>query len=375
MPLPLRVHATTHVGLVHSKNEDAWSVTPTEEGGLLLLVCDGMGGMGRGDEASKLAVEVITGAMETGAGLPPERLRQAIRLADDRVREALCSSFQGHPGSTAVMAYVIDGAAHVAWVGDSRAYLIREHRVVDRTRDHKLVEDLVEAGQLTPEEAKRSSFAHVVTRALGGRGPDEPPVRAATLRHPWKLANGDVLVICSDGVCDLIDDHELPALVSAGAPDRATERLVETALERGGHDNITCVVARWEGATYREDDVATPVIDPGRDHVPDLRGWGAVDDTLDTDRGARVTEEIARDELERLARTPLGALPRVDTDEPTTDDAPPLLAPAPMPETPMPVARSYGRSEAPRAVPPQPWMWALLLAAAALTGALAAWLL
>jgi serine/threonine protein phosphatase PrpC len=367
MSLPLRVHAATHIGLVHSKNEDSFSVTPTEEGGLLMLVCDGMGGMGRGDEASAIAVRVISEQIETGAGLPPELLRHAIRVADERIRKELCSGHQGHPGSTAVMAYVIDGAAHVAWVGDSRAYLIREHRVLDRTRDHKLVEDLVEAGQITPEDAKRSSLAHVVTRALGGRGPDDPTVKPATLGHPWKLATGDVILICSDGLCDLVNDDELPALIERLPPDRATERLVEIALERGGHDNITCIVARWEGATYREDDISTPVMRSERDHIPDLRGWAPEipESGLDQPDDGRVTEEIDREELERLARTPLGALRTegpVATRDPddTTEDVPlavPDLMPAPMPELapepPLADDRKHG-SGGPR--PAVPWV-------------------
>jgi len=308
MTVPLRVHAATHVGLVHPINEDSWAVTPTEEGGLLLLVCDGMGGMGRGDEASALSVESITRQLEQGTGLPPDRLRQAIRLADREVRDRLCTEDERNPGSTAVMAYVIDGAAHVAWVGDSRAYLVRDHRVVDRTRDHKLVEELVKAGRLTPEEAKASDFAHVVTRALGARSADDPDVKPETLGHPWKLAHGDTIVICSDGLCDLVEDDELPALVSDVAPDRATERLVEIALERGGHDNITVIVACWEGSTYQEDDVSTPVIWAERQHLPDLR---VPDADLDRGDDSRVTEEIERDELEQMiGATPSGS-PRV----------------------------------------------------------------
>jgi len=303
MTLPLRVHAATHVGLVHPNNEDSYAVGPPDDGGLLLLVCDGMGGMGRGDEASKLAVQQIQESMGGSRGLPPERMRQAIRTADEVVRAELCSGPMGNPGSTAVMVYVTDGAAHVAWVGDSRAYLIRDHRVVERTRDHKLVEELVAAGQMSLEEARTSTLAHVVTRALGGRGPEEQAVKAGTLGHPWKLVHGDVIVLCSDGLCDLVEDDELPALVEGLAPDRATERLIEVALERGGHDNITCIVAHWEGATYQEDDVQTPVMVGDRIGIPDLRSWGgdALDPGLDRGDDGRVTEEIDRDEAQALA--------------------------------------------------------------------------
>jgi len=342
MTLPLRVHAATHVGLVHPNNEDSYAVGPPDEGGLLLLVCDGMGGMGRGDEASKLAVQQIQESMGGSRGLPPERMRQAIRTADEVVRAELCSGPMGNPGSTAVLVYVTDGAAHVAWVGDSRAYLIRDHRVVERTRDHKLVEELVAAGQMSQEEAKTSTLAHVVTRALGGRGPEEQAVKAGTLGHPWKLVHGDIIVLCSDGLCDLVEDDELPALVEGLAPDHATERLIEVALERGGHDNITCIVAHWEGATYQEDDVQTPVMVGDRIGIPDLRSWGgdALDPGLDPGDDGRVTEEIDRDEAQALAdggRTE-GASPNgrdADTDEIESRGAPHQPRGGPPPPAPL----------------------------------------
>jgi protein phosphatase len=249
-----------------------------------------MGGMGRGDEASKVAVESITESMRTGDGLPPDRMRAALRRADVTVREELCTGDQPgvQPGSTAVMVYVLDGAAHVAWVGDSRAYLVRDGRVVDRTRDHKLVEELVDAGQLTREEARHSSLAHVVTRALGGRDPSEPPVNAATLGYPWKLRTGDAILVCSDGLCDLVEDEELPALLAEGAPEEVTARLVQVAIDRGGHDNITCILGVWDGPDWIEEDHSTPLMQGPREMVPVPV---PMDEPLEESDG-RVTEEI-----------------------------------------------------------------------------------
>jgi PPM family protein phosphatase len=267
MPLPLRAHSLTHPGLHHPRNEDTYTVLPTREGGLLLVVCDGMGGMGRGDEASKLAVDVLSEEMARNDGLPPERMRNSLRIADQRVREELCEEGGELPGTTAVMVYVLDGAAHVAWVGDSRAYLIRDGRVVFRTRDHKLVEELVDAGQLTPEEARESALAHVVTRALGGRSVNEPTVHPATLGYPWKLQHDDRILLCSDGVCDLLDDDEISDLLADATPADATSRLVEASLMRGGHDNITCIVAVWDGASW-VDEESTPVMVGERQATP-----------------------------------------------------------------------------------------------------------
>lgn len=291
MQPPLRIHASTHEGLVHEKNEDSHAVVNTDEGGVLLLICDGMGGMGRGELASAMAVEHISRLVREGRGFPPERLRRAIREADTVVRNELCGDGRGMPGATAVMVYVLDGMGHVAWAGDSRAYLVRAGRVVERTNDHKLVNELVAAGQLTEEEARGSALAHVVTRALGGRPPSDRPVKASTLGHPWKLAQGDTVLLCSDGVCDLILDDEIPAMLAEVPPEVGARNLVQAALERGGHDNITCIVASWEGGDYVEDERATPSFSM-RDHAPDLdvRDTAALTDPDDDGRG--VTEEI-----------------------------------------------------------------------------------
>ena len=179
------------------------------------------------------------------------------------------------------------------WVGDSRAYLVRGRRVLERTRDHKLVEELIEAGQLTADQAKDSSLAHVITQALGGRPPGDRPVKATLLGHPWKLAHGDRIVLCSDGVSDLVEDEELADVVSDGTPEDATYKLLEMSLARGGHDNITAIVLSWDGEDYVEDDVATPAF-ISREAYPDtdlLRATGEPP-TPDDGPPGTVTEEI-----------------------------------------------------------------------------------
>lgn len=242
-------------------------MTPLDEGGVLLVVCDGMGGMGHGDLASQIAVDTIIESVKREVGFPTDRLAQSLRVADVEVREQLCDGSRGFPGSTAVVVYLIDGLAHVAWAGDSRAYLIRGGNVVERTRDHKLVEDLIDAGQISREDAASSSVGHIVTRALGARSIKERPLTPATVPQPWKLQHGDAILLCSDGLCDLVTDDEIPSLVGSDSPDLTTKALVQTALERGGHDNITVVFARWDGDDYIEDDHATPAF-MGREMRP-----------------------------------------------------------------------------------------------------------
>lgn len=333
MILPLGVHAATHVGLVHETNEDSHAVVETEEGGLLLLVCDGMGGMGHGDEASALAIQLLSDHLRTGGGYPPQRMRHALRQADIELREHLCAGDRGMPGSTAVMVYILDGVGHVAWVGDSRAYLIRDGAVFERTSDHKLINELMATGQLSEEEAKGSHLSHIVTRALGGRAPGEKAVTGATLGHPWKLRNGDVVVLCSDGVCDLVEDDELPTLVTNMAPEEATDALIRVALERGGHDNITCIVARWEGPDFVEDDASTPIMTPREEEPLDDSALQGVIDTLDERLGAeRATEEISFEE------TPAGVTTsaRATLDDETEEEPPTAPPPQPAPKHPAP---------------------------------------
>lgn len=242
VPLVLRHHAVSHVGLQSRRNEDAYTIASVADG-VLFIVCDGMGGMGRGDQASQLATRVLS---ETFAALPadmdpPARLDRAIGEADTVVRRQLCGDGRGWAGTTAVLVFLTGDQAYVAWVGDSRAYLVRRGAVVERTRDHKLLQELVDQGQITPDEARRSTLSSVITRSLGGRPASAPPVVASQL-GPWRLEVGDKLVLCSDGLCDLVSDGELPGLVADRSVRFAADNAVRTALERGGHDNVTVMV-------------------------------------------------------------------------------------------------------------------------------------
>jgi hypothetical protein len=276
---------------------------------------------------------------------PPDRMRNSLRLADQRIRDALCLAGE-QPGSTAVMVYVLEGLAHVAWVGDSRAYLIRNGQVVYRTRDHKLVEEMVEAGQLTPDEARESAFAHVVTRALGGRSPEDAPVHPATLGYPWKLRFGDRIVLCSDGISDLLEDDDVCGLVDQANPADASARLVDAALMRGGHDNITCIVAVWDGPGAPEEESATPVMtsrkvapgtpQPGEPRQTpggrpeDLIGsWGDPSAAEELDRAGDLDRELAsRLDTEEL---PFADLPTAEMQKPGPSPAVAQLPP-PVPD-------------------------------------------
>ncbi|MBN2797800.1 MAG: serine/threonine-protein phosphatase [Deltaproteobacteria bacterium] len=234
-------------GVAHLHSEDRWLLNTLPDGSALLGVCDGMGGMGRGAEASALAVALLEEHLRESEGFAPHRLRDAILFADQQVRARLCAQGNGLPGSTAALVLVSGPLAHVAWAGDSRAYWLRGGALRERTADHKLLEALIQMGTLTREEAERSSNAHVITRAIGGRRPGEEPVDPELLDHPWALAPGDRLLLCSDGLADLVSDEEVSSLTASAPVEEACQALVRLALERGGHDDTTVVIAEWEG--------------------------------------------------------------------------------------------------------------------------------
>jgi serine/threonine protein phosphatase PrpC len=252
MPYP-RVSALSDIGKEHHANEDSWAILPLKpeaEDDLVLLVCDGMGGMGRGDEASKLAVHLFADhvlSAESAESPPFTRLEEGILRADIGIRASLCEAGRGRPGCTAVAGFIRGNELYVSWVGDSPLYVVRDGKVLFRTRDHKLVEDLVESGDLTPAEAKTSSLSSVLTRALGGRKLGGKTLAVAHAPAPIALEPGDRILLCSDGLVDLVSHEEVVGLATLGAPEVCVKAAVQVALDRGGHDNITVIVAEWTG--------------------------------------------------------------------------------------------------------------------------------
>lgn len=237
-------------------NEDAYAAIQTTDGGDLLLVCDGMGGMGRGAEASSLAIEFLEDALVGGG--PHSVLRAALSATDLHLRERLVDPGPGKPGCTAVAVTVRDGRAWVCWAGDARGYHIRAGEVIARTRDHKLVEDLIEHGHIKRADAQKSRMGHVVTRCLGGRRSDEDPFEPETVAEPWLLEPGDALLLCTDGLTDVLPDEDVGDQIAGRSADDAASHLVQRSLDAGTEDNVTVLVAIWD------QDHATPA----RPHTP-----------------------------------------------------------------------------------------------------------
>jgi serine/threonine protein phosphatase PrpC len=224
----------THPGLLRDHNEDACEAWAVGDGGVL-AVCDGMGGMAQGEVASAAALEVFAAAVPalTASEAPYAAVFDALREADGVVHRATPRG-----GTTGVLAVLRGDRAWFGWVGDSRLYHARGGAILDRTSDHTQVAERVKRGELSAEEAEHHPDAHILANALGA-GDARPEV----FTEPLEIEPGDTVLLCSDGLTDLVDDAEI-ARACQRAPDAAADALVDLALERGGHDNITVVIAR-----------------------------------------------------------------------------------------------------------------------------------
>jgi serine/threonine protein phosphatase PrpC len=240
----LDVALRSHAGLDPSKqqNEDAAVHGPTPLG-YLLVVCDGMGGHALGREASQLATSTILKIVQ---GVPPTAppgvtLARAIAEAGRAVyRLGGPHASPARPGSTCVAVLVHGSTADIAHVGDSRAYLIRRGQAWQLTKDHSVVQELLDRGMLTAEQAKDHPEANKITRALGMK-----PETDVELREPVLCGADDVFALATDGLSDLVRLDEI-AVVVARSPtlEVACDELVRMANARGGHDNITVELAR-----------------------------------------------------------------------------------------------------------------------------------
>jgi protein phosphatase len=260
----LHLAGLTDVGHVREHNEDNLLVadlTPRARceleramkltvgpSGLLLVVCDGMGGAAAGEVASQMAAEIVYEVMTSGPAPGDrehfaQRLVGAIREAGTRIYLAAKSNrSQRGMGTTVTAAGVYGNTLFVGQVGDSRAYLLRDGALRQLTRDQSLVCKLIEAGQFTEAEAEDYEYSNIILQALG-----TTDVVAVDLTYV-ELSAGDTLMLCSDGLSGLVSADEMRAAMSALTdPMACCKRLVDAALHGGGHDNVTVIAARFEG--------------------------------------------------------------------------------------------------------------------------------
>lgn len=264
MTLQLTVAARTDTGRVRRINEDAFLVADVTHGalddapsarrfevgprGALLAVSDGMGGHKAGEVASALTLSSLYRAL---AGEPPPDsgpvdsdtlVERAVEVANRDVYQAGLSPGREKMGATLTAVLVDEGGAHIAEIGDSRAYLIRDGTICQVTHDQSYVQVLLDAGAITPEDAPHSPMRSIILQAMG----QKPTVAVALGR--LALRQGDCLLLCTDGLSGPLRPEELHEVVSASRGlDVACDQLVSIANERGGKDNITVLLASVNG--------------------------------------------------------------------------------------------------------------------------------
>ncbi|HET8833827.1 MAG TPA: Stp1/IreP family PP2C-type Ser/Thr phosphatase [Gemmatimonadales bacterium] len=233
--------ARTDVGLVRPGNEDHFLVL-AERG--LFIVADGMGGHAAGELASEMAVRITCNAMGALGGLSAEdvcvRMRMAMQAANEAVFERTESEWDKRGmGTTATVLVLLEDGYVIGQVGDSRAYLFRRGSLLQLTRDHSYVQELMDAGLITPAQARTHRYSRAITRYIGEGREVVPDIYAGALEPD------DVLLLASDGLTEMVEEEELVRILcSEGEPQRCVDQLIAEANARGGVDNITAVVVR-----------------------------------------------------------------------------------------------------------------------------------
>ena len=242
----------TDTGRVREHNED--TIATDSDVGLLVLA-DGMGGYNAGEVASGIAVKTITNLVREGLGRedlasidrstgltrPSIVLRDAITRANKIIYQTARSQAECEGmGTTVVAALFYDNRVSIAHVGDSRLYRQRGSQIAQVTMDHSLLQELVDRGFYSPEEAQRAANKNYVTRALGV----EPQVEVEVQEHP--VDKGDIFILCSDGLSDMVEDEDIRLTISTfGANlDTVAKQLIQLANENGGRDNVSVVLAQ-----------------------------------------------------------------------------------------------------------------------------------
>lgn len=237
MARKLTFEARTDVGRERSENQDHFGAARLETVEFF-IVCDGMGGHAGGSTASRLGVQTIEDALLEGEGDTAARIEDAVIKANAAIHDMSLERRELRGMGTTVVILGIDheqDCAHVAHVGDSRIYRLRGNVFQRLTRDHTMVQRLVDEGIITEEEAEHHPNSNVISRSLGGH----PDVDVEHGPDTYALEDGDVFLLCTDGLSGLVSEHEMAELLATMPPIEAAELLIHMANENGGHDNIT----------------------------------------------------------------------------------------------------------------------------------------
>jgi protein phosphatase len=239
----LRHSARTDVGMIRSGNEDNFTARANGDRGLF-VVADGMGGHAAGEVASEMAVQTLerelTGMNDLAAGGAAARVADALRLANRSIHDRTITEVDKQGMGTTASVLIVAGARYmIGQVGDSRVYLLRDGALQQLTKDHSYVQEQVDAGFLTPEQARYHPYSNVITRCVGASPDVQPDIYEGEVRL------GDLFLVASDGLTGMVDDRRLQMLLMSRAePDRKVHALISEANGRGGLDNITAIVVQ-----------------------------------------------------------------------------------------------------------------------------------
>ena len=241
------IHAwgVTDKGVIRSQNQDGYYLDVPSEHLAVGVVCDGMGGAKAGNIASLLAVETFVDTLKSlrpeDGTAPAAVLDQAAAAANAAVFHRACADPDCRGmGTTMVAVLISENTAYLLNIGDSRAYHIDQDGITRLTRDHSVVEDMVARGDITPEQARTHPRKNLITRALGS----EEHIRADL--YEKELQPGDFLLLCSDGLSNIVTDQELLyEVIHGGEPSDCCRRLVDITLSRGAPDNVTAVLLQF----------------------------------------------------------------------------------------------------------------------------------
>jgi protein phosphatase len=252
--MKITFQAVTDVGRKRKGNEDSHYINPEQN---LFVVADGMGGHAAGEVASRIAVDAInefvclTGGdkditwpygLDDSISYDGNRLKTAVRYANRKVLEATREKAEYEGMATTVAAVLLDAdTANLAHVGDSRVYLVRGSELTLLTRDHSWINEQIQSGVISADQARSHPLRNVVTRALGGKADCQVEMQT------HKMQPDDILLLCSDGLTTMIPDDEIGRLVQSANGDlgQAGKALVDAANERGGEDNITVLLVKF----------------------------------------------------------------------------------------------------------------------------------
>lgn len=245
----MKVWGISDIGLVRKENQDAYAVKErTESGYTICVVCDGMGGAAGGQMASRIAVDTFMAETETALrpGMTPEQVRETAACAVSQANRAIrleaerSEEYQGM-GTTLVSAVSCGERSVLLNVGDSRAYHITAQGITRITRDHSLVQHMLERGDITAEEARSHPSKNIITRALG------PDAVVDWDSYICPMQPGEYLLLCTDGLTNTVTDQEIwQAVLDGPTPEDALARLLEISKAHGAPDNVTVVLMRAE---------------------------------------------------------------------------------------------------------------------------------